>query len=285
MPVKTHKTSHKKHPKHYAKVYWPYIPLVLVVGLALWLSYPAVSRSQRGVLSYKTDITGTSLLSETNSQRVASKQRELALNPQLSQAAQAKAEDMVRRNYWSHVTPEGQAPWVFIDQTGYSYQSAAENLAYGFNNSSETIKGWLNSPEHRVNLLGPQYSEVGFGIVEAPNYLGTGPETVVVALYGKPAAAGQSASVLGDNTVLAASSKTISKAQTLTNGSLPWVGLILGSLIGIGAAFLLLKHSVAVHRAVRKGERFVLKHPVWDATIIAVIALCAILGQSVGSVL
>lgn len=285
MPVKTHKSSHKKHPKHYAKVYWPYIPLVIVVGLALWLSYPAVSRSQRGVLSYKTDITDSSLLAETNTQRTASEQTALALNPKLSQAAQAKAQDMVSRNYWSHVTPDGQAPWAFIDQTGYTYQSAAENLAYGFNNSSETIKGWLNSPEHRANLLNNQYSEVGFGIVEAPNYMGTGPETVVVALYGKPAAAGQTASVLGDKTNLAASSKTISKAQTLTNGSLPWVGLILGTLIGISAAFLLVKHSVAVHRAVRKGERFVLKHPVWDATIIAVIALCAILGQGVGSIM
>lgn len=281
MPVKTHKSSHKKVPKHYAKVYWPYIPLVIVVGLALWLSYPAVSRSQRGVLSYTTDITSVSLLETTNEQRANEQQPTLALNDQLSQAAQAKANDMASRDYWSHTTPDGKTPWDFIDQVGYPYQTAAENLAYGFNSSSETTKGWLNSPEHRKNLLDSSYSQVGFGIAEAPNFQGTGPETIVVALYATPSQTGQSAAVLGDTTPLEAT-KNISKAQTLTNGSLPWVGLVLGLLIGIGLAFLVIKHSVGIHRTIRKGEKFVLRHPVWDATVVAAIALCSILSQSVG---
>lgn len=283
MPVKTHKANHhnKKHPKHYAKVYWPYLPLVIVVGMALWLSYPSVARSQKEVLSYSTNVSSSQLLEVTNKTRTQDSKNTLVMNDQLSTAAQAKAEDMVKRNYWSHVTPDGQAPWIFIDQTGYKYENAAENLAYGFGDSKETIKGWLNSPEHRANLLGSEYTEVGFGVANSENYQNSGSQTVVVAMYAKPASSPETAAVLGASDVTE-STKTISKAQALTNGSLPWIGFVLGLIAGSAIVYLLVKHSVAVHRAIRKGERFVLKHPVWDITIVALIALCAILSQSVG---
>ncbi len=280
MPVKTHKSSHQKHPKHYVKVYWPYLPLILVVGLALWLSYPSVTRSQRDVLSYNTHITSTELLIASNEQRLKSEQPTLAQNDQLTVAATAKAQDMATRNYWSHATPEGAAPWVFVDQAGYKYEQVAENLAYGFDNSQETIKGWLNSPEHRNNLLSGEYTDVGFGVAKSEHYQNNGSQTIVVALYGKPSSNGVTA-VLSSSDV-AETTKNISKAQALTNGSLPWIGFVLGVIAGGAIAYLLFKHSVAVHRAIRKGEKFVLKHPVWDITIIVVIALCVILSQSVG---
>ncbi len=283
MPIKTHKTSHQKHPKHYVKVYWPYLPLVLIVGLALWLSYPSVARSQREVLSYTANISTVELLRATNQQRAGNGKLSLTADPQLTAAAQAKADDMVARNYWSHITPDGQAPWSFINQTGYHYEKAAENLAYGFSDSAGVVTGWLSSPEHRENLLANDYSEVGFGVAQAESYQGNSSETVVVALYGRPAEDGQPAAVLGDQTLAnQETSKTVSKAQALTGGRLPWIGFFLGLLIGGGLVYLLYKHSRAVHRAVRKGERFVLKHPVWDVTILAAVALCLILSQGVG---
>lgn len=282
MPVKTHKQSTKKHPKHYAKVYWPYLPLVLVMGVALWLAYPAVSRSQQGVLSYSNSINNGSLLDATNQQRRKDQKSELTNNPLLTKAAQAKAEDMVKRNYWSHNTPDGQAPWVFVESTGYQFQSVAENLAYGFDDSSETIKGWLNSPSHRENLLSNDYQEVGFGIVESSNYLGKGPETIVVAIYGKPGNAMPS-QVLSETTNNEA--KSISKAQALTAGKTPWISFAVGLLAGAGIVYLLVKNSVAVHRAIKKGEKFIHKHPVWDVTILALIVLCVLLSQSIGTIL
>src|SRR5690606_33684644 len=157
-----------------------------------------------------------------------------------------------------HTTPEGQEPWHFISQAGYPYEQAAENLAYGFDNSQDTIHGWLASPEHRTNLLNEAYTEVGFGVAQAENYQGNGSETVVVAMYGRPAAAGQPGAVLGETTGLQEITKTISKAQTLTNGQLPWIGFLLGLAIGGAVIYLIVKHSVAIHRAIRRGERFVL---------------------------
>lgn len=142
--------------------------------------------SAKDVLGYATNVSTYSLLQDTNIQRSQNGKSALSLNNQLSQAAQAKANDMVARDYWSHVTPDGKQPWQFIANTGYLYVSAGENLAYGFSTSSSTVAGWMNSPSHRANILNADYLEVGFGIANSANFQGTGEETVVVAMYAKP---------------------------------------------------------------------------------------------------
>lgn len=86
-------------------------------------------------------------------------------------------------DYWAHTAPDGTGPWYFFDRSGYAYIKAGENLAYGFASSQDTINGWLNSPSHKANMLG-DYRDVGFGIVNSPNYQSKGEQTIVVAHYG-----------------------------------------------------------------------------------------------------
>jgi uncharacterized protein YkwD len=291
MPVKTknHNTS-KKHTKNYAKVYWPYLPLVLVMLTTLALGHSSANRAQRVVLAYSTNVTTPGLLQATNDARKDSNEATLSLNAQLATAAQNKANDMAKRNYWSHVTPDGLTPWSFVDNSGYQYQKAGENLAYGFANSNETTKGWLNSSEHRANLLDPAFSAVGFGIAKSDNFQSTGPETVVVAIYGEPLTAStyaqKATKTLGFNTVntIQPATKTISKAQSLTNGQAPWIGFVLGILVGGGAIFLVLSHGLHWHRSRKKGQHFTIKHPLRDATIVAAILLAILLSQTIGTV-
>jgi hypothetical protein len=175
---------HHEHSRRYHNTYWPYLPLVLIVALGVALNslWPTL---QNAVLGYATDTTVNGLLLETNRQRAAHNAGHLALSSQLSAAAQAKANDMAERNYWSHRTPDGNEPWVFVVQAGYQYEVAGENLAYGFDSSGGTVTGWMNSPSHRANLVNGEYQDVGFGIANAENYQGKGPQTIVVAMYGK----------------------------------------------------------------------------------------------------
>jgi hypothetical protein len=177
--------NHHKKNEHYLKTYWPYLPLALIVGLgfvvnSLW------AKPHQGVLDYATDVSITNLLLETNNQRGGNGLGGLTINQQLDSAAQAKANDMAARNYWSHDTPDGQSPWTFFTAAGYEYQTAGENLAYGFDTSLNTVVAWMNSPGHRANILNNTYTEVGFGIANSPDYQGTGPETIVVAEYASP---------------------------------------------------------------------------------------------------
>ena len=176
---------HNQGGKHYVKTYWPYIPVfaVLIFGLAL---NNRISSQHHSVLGYWTDISPQVLLEETNGERVSDHESALQLNPQLTAAAQAKANDMAKRNYWSHVTPNGKQPWNFITNAGYQYEAAGENLAFGFGTSDQVMTAWMNSPEHRDNILDADYQDVGFATANASNYLGGGPETIVVAEYGEP---------------------------------------------------------------------------------------------------
>ena len=176
--------QHHKVGKSYTRTYWPYLPmlLVLVAGFVLNVTW----NTGQGILGYATSMSASALLQGTNDERAKNGLGGLAINSQLSQAAQAKANDMAARNYWAHVTPDGKQPWAFISSAGYSYQTAGENLAYGFDTSSAAIAGWMNSSEHRANILNTSYKEVGFGIANSPNYQDTGEETIVVAMYASP---------------------------------------------------------------------------------------------------
>lgn len=182
------------------KVYKPFLPLLTLVVLIGFIAVPVINRHASGskslrsdsaqVLAYATDISTGGLLSASNQRRAQAGLQALANNAQLSQAAQAKASDMASRNYWSHNTPDGVQPWTFIANTGYQYTRAGENLACGFNDSNAVIAGWFNSPSHRENMLGADYKDVGFGIVNAPSYncgdFPTSQQTIVVAMYGTP---------------------------------------------------------------------------------------------------
>ncbi len=140
--------------------------------------------STENVLAYATNMTIGDLLSAANDSRTANGLSKLQLNSQLNSSAQAKAQHMITNDYWAHVAPDGTQPWYFIDQSGYNYERAGENLARGFDTGYEANTGWMNSPTHRDNILG-DYAEVGFGIASGPTYQG-GENTVVVAHYGKP---------------------------------------------------------------------------------------------------
>ena len=178
--------SHQKRDEHFTKTYWPYLPIALIVGVGIVVNSLVM---HPGVLGYATNMTHGGLLAQTNTQRTQNNLGALALNATLSQAAQAKAEDMVARDYWSHNTPDGQEPWVFITGAGYQYQAAGENLAYGFTDSASAVTGWMNSPGHRANILNSAYSEVGFGMANSPNYQQNGQQTIVVAMYARPVVA------------------------------------------------------------------------------------------------
>lgn len=175
--------GHHKRSGDYLRPYRPYLPIALIVTVGL-IGSNLWGTLHKNVLSYATNLSISALADDTNAQRSANGLSALTLNSQLDQAAQAKANDMAARNYWAHNTPEGNAPWTFFAAAGYNYQTAGENLAYGFGSSSDTIAGWMASEGHRANILNNTYQEVGFGIANSPDFQGTGPETIVVAMYG-----------------------------------------------------------------------------------------------------
>ena len=267
--------KHHKASKHYVKAYWPYLPISLIVGLGVFVNslLPTVGN----VLGANTDLSGTSLLSSTNERRVADNEQPLGLNDELMQAAQAKADDMVARDYWSHDTPDGKQPWNFITAAGYNYQAAGENLAYGFTSASAVLNGWMNSPEHRANILDANYQDVGFGIASSPHYHGSGPSVVVVALYAQPVAGSINISFAVKHTnpasnVLGSSvsppTQSISRVALLTSGAY-WSVTSVVLLTCMAAFIFVYRHWRLWHRVLVKSEAFVVTHPWFDILLVA----------------
>src|SRR5665213_666214 len=130
----SHKTKPQGVHKHaFDKVYWPYIPIVLIIGVLLSIgiqsgSLAAYAKHPGGrVLAYANSMTIGSLLADTNASRGANGVAALSLNNKLDTAAQANADDMAARDYWSHYTPDGNPPWVWVANQGYSYQALGQN--------------------------------------------------------------------------------------------------------------------------------------------------------------
>lgn len=154
--------------------------LILLVGQILVIG---IRRSLPSVLGIATNIVSSDLLSLVNQKREEMGLSALVVNDKLALAASLKANDMFAKNYWAHSSPDGTPPWVFVKDSGYSYVYAGENLARGFNTSSEVVGAWMNSPTHKDNILSPNYNEIGFAIVNG-NLLGE-ETTLVVQMFGK----------------------------------------------------------------------------------------------------
>ncbi len=116
----------------------------------------------------------------TNQKREEVGARILVPNTLLQKAAELKAEDMAKKGYFSHTTPEGRNSWYWLEQVGYDYVYAGENLAVNFSDSSDLTEAWMNSPTHRENIVKPNFTEIGIGMATG-TYKGR--ETVFVAQF------------------------------------------------------------------------------------------------------
>jgi hypothetical protein len=87
----------------------------------------------------------------------------LKLNAQLCEAAQAHAEAMAQTGVIAHADQHGRRADYRASAAGYFYHRLGENLAAGQLTWERALHAWLNSPDHRANLLTPDYRELGIG--------------------------------------------------------------------------------------------------------------------------
>ncbi len=107
-----------------------------------------------------------------NRYRAERNRAKLCVNPRLQRAARSHSRDMLRRNYLSHHTKgSGAGPGRRISRTGYRWRAYGENIARGqgkWGNPSPIFRAWHNSRGHRINMVEPQYREVGISVAHGP---------------------------------------------------------------------------------------------------------------------
>jgi len=125
-----------------------------------------------------------------NLNRRVNEEEPLMWDDKLGNLARAHSEDMVKRGYFKHLTPEGLSPMKRLEQAGYtSCRLVGENIyqnnlysrvitekkktTYDWNSmetiSLTTVKGWMDSEGHRKNILDKNYVREGIGVAIAPD--------------------------------------------------------------------------------------------------------------------
>jgi uncharacterized protein YkwD len=110
-----------------------------------------------------------SVVKLTNKARVAKGCKPLKRSPKLHKAAQRHAEDMAAKDYFSHTSLDGRQWFERIRAVGYK-NPAGENIAYGFDTASSVVKGWMNSPGHKRNILDCKFKTIGIGFTADGDY-------------------------------------------------------------------------------------------------------------------
>lgn len=93
-------------------------------------------------------------------------------NEKLAQVARNYSQTMARENFFSHTGADGSTPAQRVREAGIFYLMLGENLFKSTNAPQPVplaVKGWMNSPGHRENILRPEFTETGVGIWQEGN--------------------------------------------------------------------------------------------------------------------
>jgi len=115
-----------------------------------------------------------------NQDRAGSGVRALSWSAALARVAQFRAQDMLTRNYFSHYDPStgGLAFVALMNAWGIGYTTAGENIAWSTDPSMAAIDSmFMNSPEHRANILNPAFGRLGVGVAS------NGARVIVVEVF------------------------------------------------------------------------------------------------------
>lgn len=156
------------------------IIIAIILGFisAIWvytLVIISLNNNKGSVLSTTASSSYQDRLSEswyiyslTNTERTSRGLKPLSWNTTLANSALLKACDIENRHYWSHTTPDGINFYKFMLMHGdHGFKWVGENLGQWFiyNNDPQVMMNlWMESPEHKANILKPIYTDIGIGI-------------------------------------------------------------------------------------------------------------------------
>ena len=139
--------------------------------------------------SANLDAYRMALLCLINQRRTGRGLAQLALNPQLTAAAQHHSGEMVADGYFGHTSPSGETPAARVFGSGYTgprrTYELGENIAWGAGarqaSPAAIVAAWMASPPHRANILARFFHDTGFGIMPSvPGGFGRGLARVTV---------------------------------------------------------------------------------------------------------
>ncbi|MDX6427099.1 MAG: hypothetical protein QOD52_2504 [Gaiellaceae bacterium] len=143
------------------------VALVALVGA---LAAPA-AHSGQAANSVALSSLESGVLSDLNRIRAQHGLQPVKISARLTASAAQHSKEMGADGYFEHSSHDGTEFWKRIDrwygQNGYGYWSVGENLLWSSPNvdPAGALQLWMNSPEHRANILSPRWREIGISAV------------------------------------------------------------------------------------------------------------------------
>ncbi|MBX3275585.1 MAG: CAP domain-containing protein [Sandaracinaceae bacterium] len=104
----------------------------------------------------------------------------LAPDPRLETVAEAHSRDMVQHDFIGHTSPRTGSALDRVRGASLASGLVLENIGRGYS-AEEIHRGLLESPGHRANLVNPDVTHVGIGIVAQPE--GTRSALIVTQVF------------------------------------------------------------------------------------------------------
>jgi len=100
-----------------------------------------------------------------NSVRAAHGLAPLAWHHTASRVAAGHAEQMSSFAYLDHIDLDGADPGQRLADVGLAPHAWGENIGRAAS-AADVVAAWMESPEHRANILSPGFTHVGTGVSE-----------------------------------------------------------------------------------------------------------------------
>lgn len=115
------------------------------------------------------ELSEKEMLAMINEERKKNNLPLLILDENLQKLARSYAQDMFKKSYFSHQSPEGSSPFDRMVNANINFTSAGENLALA-PNVSLAMQGLMDSPGHRANILSKNFAKIGIGVINGRIY-------------------------------------------------------------------------------------------------------------------
>jgi uncharacterized protein YkwD len=154
----------------------PFLPMrrALVIAALAAGTVPAIAASaSRPTVVLPVDSLENAVVAQLNQVRVAHGLRPLKASTALANSAFDHSLEMVDAGYFAHVSADGSPFWArierFYGRVRPTRWLVGENLYWQAQSTTArtAVRAWLQSPEHRANVLRRGFREVGVSAVRA----------------------------------------------------------------------------------------------------------------------
>lgn len=114
-------------------------------------------------------LSENAMIEMVNGERVSQGLKALIFDATLQEVARFHSQDMFKRGYFSHYSPEGENVADRAEKFGIKYLVIGENLAFA-PNLELAHRGLMNSEGHRANILSSDFGKIGIGVIDGGIY-------------------------------------------------------------------------------------------------------------------